>query len=411
MHMASMRVRVRAGSPRDAAETSVVWKEGLLDAGLTSHGIVQSAGRRVDLMRGVAFSMGLQHARKATAAAASRDARRALRSELSAHGLAYVASPATLAGQQSAELDSALRRVPADVARAVWDAVADLRRLRRARMWAVLVVEVEGDGARAGMSGASGGSSSSSSGFVGYCVVSLSQPLAVLPPPFPSATPLCLHIDGLAVLSSTARHGLGTQLLLSVERLARAWGRRSIWLHVDEDNEPACRLYASQGYAPVRTTGGWWTLTKRQLVMRKDLPAARRQGAAVVGAARAFVTSGGGSAAAEASVAGSSSGGGDEASAPGQGSVGKKGVGAAGRASGGPQSDAGSGGAAAAAAGKNKVYVWGGDGSGGAKEAGAGAAGRASGGPRSDAGSRGAAAAAGKSKVYVWGGEPDEMDS
>lgn len=68
------------------------------------------------------------------------------------------------------------------------------------------------------------GTGSSSSGGspwkqAGYVVLSLSQPLAVLPPPFPSASPLYLHVDGLAVTPEFRRRGIGTALLNSAERL------------------------------------------------------------------------------------------------------------------------------------------------------------------------------------------------
>lgn len=207
-----------------------------------------------------------------------------------------------------------------------------LRLLRRKRLWSTLVAELrEGeecavvhswadldsdDGRRCSheQAGTSrwtsntsqdrGGSSSTGKSWrqAGYVVLSLSQPLAVLPPPFPSASPLYLHIDGLAVAPEFRRQGVGTALLSAAERLgevevwdapdacsrvsalhkacadrllpcchdcpARAWGRRSIWLHVDANNKQAQSLYVSLGYTVVRTPTWPW---QRQVIMSKTL--------------------------------------------------------------------------------------------------------------------------------------------
>ncbi|KXZ53962.1 hypothetical protein GPECTOR_6g881 [Gonium pectorale] len=86
----------------------------------------------------------------------------------------------------------------------------------------------------------------------GYVLLSLSQPLAVLPPPLPSRAPQQVHVDALAVAPAWRGRGVATALLDAAERLARRWGRASLWLHVDAANEPAVRLYTDRGYSVAR---------------------------------------------------------------------------------------------------------------------------------------------------------------
>lgn len=76
-----------------------------------------------------------------------------------------------------------------------------LLKLRRQRLWIGLVAEAQ-DGRAAG-----------------YSLLSLQQPLAVLPPPFPSTSPLFLHLDALAVEQSQRKRGVGTALLDASERI------------------------------------------------------------------------------------------------------------------------------------------------------------------------------------------------
>ncbi len=50
-------------------------------------------------------------------------------------------------------------------------------------------------------------------------------------------------------VSPEARHrGVGRQLLNRIEGSARLAGARSIWLHVEQGNAPAIRLYETHGY-------------------------------------------------------------------------------------------------------------------------------------------------------------------
>ncbi|EFJ48057.1 hypothetical protein VOLCADRAFT_91243 [Volvox carteri f. nagariensis] len=90
---------------------------------------------------------------------------------------------------------------------------------------------------------------------VGYVLVSISQPLALLPPPLPSMAPHQLHADALAVRESHRRQGAGSALLAAAERLAKRWGGNSLWLHVDSSNDAAVQLYSDRGYGIVRIQG------------------------------------------------------------------------------------------------------------------------------------------------------------
>jgi len=57
---------------------------------------------------------------------------------------------------------------------------------------------------------------------VGYSLLSLKQPLAAFPPPFPSSSPLFLHLDALAVEHGQRNNGAGTALLNASERIGKA---------------------------------------------------------------------------------------------------------------------------------------------------------------------------------------------
>ncbi len=59
----------------------------------------------------------------------------------------------------------------------------------------------------------------STGAIAGYASVKLCQPQALLPPPFPSRTPVRLYIDGLAVAEQHRKRGLGLKLLQACERL------------------------------------------------------------------------------------------------------------------------------------------------------------------------------------------------
>ena len=57
-----------------------------------------------------------------------------------------------------------------------------------------------------------------------------------------------VYISSMAVREQWRGHGLGRQLLEEVIKDGRERGLKEVLLHVDEDNEPALRLYLSAGF-------------------------------------------------------------------------------------------------------------------------------------------------------------------
>ena len=56
------------------------------------------------------------------------------------------------------------------------------------------------------------------------------------------------YIQTIEVHPASRRRGIALELLRRVEDSARAAGARSIWLHVDQENSAAIRLYEGRGY-------------------------------------------------------------------------------------------------------------------------------------------------------------------
>ena len=128
-----------------------------------------------------------------------------------------------------------------------------------------------------GRSGSNSAATSGRGGIVGYALLSVTQPLALLPPPFPSTAPPQLHVDGLAVAAAQRRRGVGRALLASAERLARLWAWPSLWLHVDASNAAAVQLYSELGYTIMQVQRSGTFAQRRTLVMRKLVPPACAQ--------------------------------------------------------------------------------------------------------------------------------------
>ncbi|KAF5830933.1 acyl-CoA N-acyltransferase [Dunaliella salina] len=238
----SYRIRRWTGCEREAQEIRRLWQQGLLETGLTRSrfgiGSLVSPKTTSDpatLGSEAVSKMLRSHQRKQAAAAAAR--------QLKAEAAALAATK------------------PRESARAL----AEAQRMRRQRMFACLVAErlpCEGETPEAGRLAA-------------YCLVSITQPLALLPPPLPSSSPLLLHIDALTVGEDHRRRGLATQLLGAVDKLARRWGRRSIWLRVCPTNAAAIELYRSLGYEEVQLREPPWFKSLRRnddVLMCKSLP-------------------------------------------------------------------------------------------------------------------------------------------
>ncbi|GIL75593.1 hypothetical protein Vretimale_15119 [Volvox reticuliferus] len=165
-----------------------------------------------------------------------------------------------------------------------------VQRWRRSRQFMVLVaVEKEAkllpamspivaSGASSSRKGDAGkGSAASQRGtVVAGATLSLMQPEALLPPPFPSSKPFRLYVSNMSVLPSHRRRGLARRLLLQCERVARLWGHSSLWLHVKRTNSGAAALYYSMGYKRVEA-GGLRLLPGplSQVLMCKELPPLR----------------------------------------------------------------------------------------------------------------------------------------
>jgi len=60
------------------------------------------------------------------------------------------------------------------------------------------------------------------------------------------------QIRDLFVLPTHRRLGVGRALLASVREAAIASGALRLVLHTEDDNDPALRLYADSGYAPIK---------------------------------------------------------------------------------------------------------------------------------------------------------------
>ncbi|GAX77548.1 hypothetical protein CEUSTIGMA_g4992.t1 [Chlamydomonas eustigma] len=277
-------VRVRRWCPDDAPATSIIWQQALLNEGLTNQWPVLPGQSEETLMKRAADSMLRLHQRKERAALAARVIRDFLRlNDMQVYAL-HGKRPRSVAE----EYRKFLRL----------DARQKLKKLRQRRMWATLVAEaynlpsggeatekVPSDEAVLAScscqeSSASEESSTSCSNpqVVGYVMISLQQPLALLPPPFPTYSPLCMHVDALAVSPKLRRRGVARALLSSAERLACAWGRRSIWLRVSARNEGAIQLYLGLGYSIHSFKGLPWQ-RNRDIIMSKSLETIRKPGA------------------------------------------------------------------------------------------------------------------------------------
>jgi ribosomal-protein-alanine N-acetyltransferase len=79
------------------------------------------------------------------------------------------------------------------------------------------------------------------------------------------------EILSIAVARAAQGRGLARRLLdLHLRRLAGI-GLRAVFLEVDEDNEPARRLYARAGFREVGRRPGYYAGGKGALVLRRDL--------------------------------------------------------------------------------------------------------------------------------------------
>ena len=90
-----------------------------------------------------------------------------------------------------------------------------------------------------------------SGSIVGCASISMARCESALPPPFPTSKPYRCYASNIVVVDGHRRNGVGERLVFQCERIARLWGERSIWLHVEEDNTPALSLYEKRKYTKV----------------------------------------------------------------------------------------------------------------------------------------------------------------
>ncbi|KAL4858893.1 N-alpha-acetyltransferase [Chlorella vulgaris] len=171
--------------------------------------------------------------------------------------------------------------------------------LRRRRSFVVLVAEDRCSGE-----------------LLGSATVSLAQPEAALPPPFPTSAPRRVYVSNIAVLQQYRRQGVASALLQQSERQARLWRNDSLWLHCEAANTAALKLYRSMGFVEVARDPPF--SPGRRLLMRKDVPPCRSGG---LGSAQQHSQAGAGGSASSgvATNGGSSSSGGVDT--PSQGGV------------------------------------------------------------------------------------------
>ena len=86
---------------------------------------------------------------------------------------------------------------------------------------------------------------------VGCASISMARCESALPPPFPTGKPFRCYASNIVVIDGHRRNGVGERLVAQCERIARLWGENSLWLHVEEDNNPALALYDKRRYNKV----------------------------------------------------------------------------------------------------------------------------------------------------------------
>jgi [ribosomal protein S18]-alanine N-acetyltransferase len=79
------------------------------------------------------------------------------------------------------------------------------------------------------------------------------------------------YIPTIEVLPAHRRHGLGSELLKLVEVSARQAGAAALWLHVDESNANAIRLYQGYGFVCAGVEEHFYAPGRGAFLFRKQL--------------------------------------------------------------------------------------------------------------------------------------------
>ena len=130
------------------------------------------------------------------------------------------------------------RRASIEDSLPVPEASVEVKNRRKRRCFCCLVAEDQGTGE-----------------IVALSMLSLAQPEAILPPPFPTSKPLRAYLSNLAVDPRHRRKGIARRLVTASERVAKLWGFEEIYLHVEDGNIAAERLYISGAWQPIGSGG------------------------------------------------------------------------------------------------------------------------------------------------------------
>jgi ribosomal protein S18 acetylase RimI-like enzyme len=79
------------------------------------------------------------------------------------------------------------------------------------------------------------------------------------------------YIQTIEVLPDQRGHGVGHELLRRLQDSAYSAGARTIWLHVDAENQAAIRLYQSNGYLCEGREDGYYGRGRAALIYAKSL--------------------------------------------------------------------------------------------------------------------------------------------
>jgi ribosomal-protein-alanine N-acetyltransferase len=83
------------------------------------------------------------------------------------------------------------------------------------------------------------------------------------------------YIATVEVVPEQRRRGVAAELLRRMEGSARAAGAEAIWLHVDEENAAAIRLYEARGYVRQGREEGYYARSRAALIYAKEIQAAK----------------------------------------------------------------------------------------------------------------------------------------
>jgi [ribosomal protein S18]-alanine N-acetyltransferase len=82
---------------------------------------------------------------------------------------------------------------------------------------------------------------------------------------------LTAYLQTIEMLPEYRGRGAGRELLVRVEQAARKAGAVVLWLHVDEANAPAIRLYESHGFTRTGREEHYYAPGRGALLYRKQL--------------------------------------------------------------------------------------------------------------------------------------------